>query len=182
VSGHQHHHGKRTSRSVFTGTLARLDILIEDDLPETPEIQAALRQGMGLFVGEIRRRAIRNVSGGVVQRRRGRLAASIQASVAQAGTDTVGVVSSDSFVGRLLEYGTAPHPIFARRARLASGRRRARKAGPSLAFSTGFRTLFRRGVKHPGVRPTRWFSRAAAEVLPQAPVIFDAELQKAING
>jgi hypothetical protein len=48
---------------------------------------------------------------------------------------------------RFLEHGTRPHRIQPRRARV-------------LRFSVGGHTIFRRSVRHPGTKPTRFLSQA----------------------
>lgn len=54
-------------------------------------------------------------------------------------------VSNPTLVGRVLESGSVPHKIKA-------------KKGKALKFKTAQGTMFRREVQHPGTQPTYWFT------------------------
>jgi hypothetical protein len=111
----------------------------------------------------------------------GQLAASVQADVAQRGLLTVGVVGPRgkfAFKGRLLEQGAAAHLIRARRRR---GRQRGSRAVP-LAINTGFRTIFRTSVQHPGFARRPWFSQAIETAQAGIRADFNRALQEAASG
>lgn len=136
------------------GLAIEMDVIVDESLPDEPELRAALGRAVRRAVQRVQRAAITNASGGIVQARTGTLAASIQADVAQRGLLTVGVVGprgKHAWKGRLLEQGAVAHEIRRR------GRRRRRRA---LAINTGFRTIFRGTVQHPGFARRPWFSRA----------------------
>jgi hypothetical protein len=139
------------------GLALEMDVIVDETLPDEPEIRAALGRAMRRAVLRVQRAAVINASGGIVRARTGELAASVQADVAQRGLLTVGVVGprgKGAFKGRILEQGAVAHVIRPRR------RRRGRGTG-ALAINTGFRTIFRRGeVPHPGFARRPWFSRA----------------------
>lgn len=137
------------------GLALEMDVIVDESLPEEPEIRAALLRAMHRAVLRVQRAAAVNASGGIVRARTGELASSVQADIAQRGLLTVGVVGprgKNAWKGRLLEQGAVAHAIRRR------GRRRRR--GRVLAINTGFRTIFRGAVQHPGFARRPWFSRA----------------------
>jgi len=153
-----------------------MDVIMDWNLPEEPEIKAALLRAMRRAVTRVQHAAVANASGGVVRSRTGELAASVRADVAQRGLLTVGVVGprgKNAFVGRILEQGAAAHIIRGRR----SGGRRGRRG--ILAIDTGFRQVFRGQVQHPGFGPRPWFSRAIATAQAGIRQDFNRALQEA---
>lgn len=111
----------------------------------------ATMQRLGL---DLKARIIDNLSGAVLQRRSGRLAAAQQVTVTESGgaiTIAAGFDSADVPYGAIQEFGgtTRAHLIEAKNAR-------------ALAFAVGGRPVFARRVHHPGSKiPERSFLRSA---------------------
>lgn len=111
----------------------------------------ATMQRLGL---DLKARIIENLSGAVLHRRSGRLAAAQEVAVTDDGdaiTLAAGFDSADVPYGAIQEYGgtTRAHLIEARNAR-------------ALAFAVGGRLVFARRVHHPGSKiPERSFLRSA---------------------
>lgn len=168
---------RRSRKTVHVGRgglALEMDVIIDETLPEEPEIRAALGQAMRRSVELVRRQAVINATGGVVQARTGELASSIRADVAQRGLVTVGVVGprgKRAFVGRLLEQGADAHEI----------RRRARRRRRALVINTGFRMIFRESVQHPGFTRRPWFSLAIETAQASIRETFNRALRQVAN-
>ncbi len=78
------------------------------------------------------------------------------------------VAGKRSFIARLLETGTRPHPIQARRA-------------PLLHFRTSGRWVTALMVQHPGFAGRHWLERAAATITPEAEQEVADAVERAAN-
>jgi hypothetical protein len=151
----------------------------------------AQRRAVALLLNEV----AKNVSGRVVQARRGRLRAGLMATIIQRPGETVGTVGFDKRVGyiaRFLERGTKPHELGkgARAGRQAYRRRRAQRSRGAfsgrrstiLTFTVGGTRLFRRNAFHPGLRPRPILESALQAAEPIIRADFETALGEALNG
>lgn len=127
-------------------------------LPET--LREKLRASIERFVQDAYNRVRDKLSGGVLQRRSGRLLGAVNYNVEDRGSGLRGTLSVDSAAApyaAIQEYGgeTRAHPILPKSARI-------------LAFPAGGKTVFARRVNHPGsVIPERSYLRSTlAEMKP----------------
>lgn len=138
----------------------------------------------------------RNVSGGVVNVRSGRLRAGIVAKITAldqgAVTATVGFDKRVAFIARFLERGTKPHELGrgARTTRAAFGRRKAQRArgpfrgkrGGILRFRAGGEIIFRRSAHHPGLKPRPILEKAVEAAVPLIQADGTTIVDKVLNG
>ena len=170
--------------------MLRFEIRKTGTLPDPAALTEQVRVAANQIVELWFRRAFMNLSGRVVRSRSGKTARGLRARVAVQGSAVVGGVGTDWFVGHILETGARAHPIDALRVeRLAGFGRRAtsrrRAAGKikahALAFQWGGRTVIYRRVKHPGIRPFPWATRALQESEQEAAVIFEREVKRVLE-
>ena len=139
-------------------------------LPAT--VAARLAAEVDRLAGVLRDRVDRNLSGQVLQRRSGRLAASIAVAVEQAGLAVTATVASDSPYAAIHEYGgTLPaRTILPRGAR-------------ALAFPwQGRQRFFKRVTVPPVTMPERSFLRSAlAETEPEIRAALEAAVREAMQ-
>ena len=157
----------------------------------TQTIVDAQRRAVALLLSEV----TKNVSGRVVQTRRGRLRAALESTIVARPGEVVGTVGFNKqlgYIARFLERGTKPHELGkgAARARRAFGRRRAtRTRAPFrgsrsviLRFMVGSQVIFRRGAFHPGL-PARPILASALEIAtPAIRADFETSIGKALDG
>lgn len=172
--------------------------LVPDRLRVRAAIKAALRQ-MGSAIGL---RAVRNISR-FFRIRTGKLRRGMDFNLREQGDTFVATVRNTVFYGTILEGGAAAHKIpktlgkiaqrraLARAGRLTPGERRAGEAAflagervPTklLRFEVGGKTVFAKAVRHPGLRPSRWFASAAEDALPDLQRILERELGAVTKG
>ena len=176
--------------------------MIDFTLSQRGQLPDADAIGKGLV--EIQQRAVallldqitRNLSGGVVNVRTGRLRSGLVARITAqnegAVTATVGFDKRVAFIARFLERGTKPHELGrgARLARPAFGRRRAqRERGPFrgkragvLRFRVGAELIFRRSAHHPGLRPRPILEKAVEAALPRIQEAAGGVVEKVTRG
>lgn len=168
---------------------ADLRVTLQDRLPTGPQVRGRLQEAMRRATALIRQEIIRQLSGGSVRSRRGRLIAGLEQRVLRAGgTDlATGAVTFNkdvAHIARFLEMGTAPHTITPRgltRARRARAARRAARFGRrqqrmarALTIGGG---VFRASARHPGVRARRFLQAAGTAATPGIVAIFQAALR-----
>ena len=154
-------------RRVSTSTVLAVDLDVTG-VAELPELtRQAILLGMRRGMNRIRQLARANASGGVVQRRTGKLAGGVRAQTVRRGDDVIGRVWAPTFYGRMLEYGTQPH-VIQPRTKWRIGKR------PAKALAAGDRFWAR--VKHPGVKPRPWFRPAVEQGLPEVARMIDQEI------
>jgi phage gpG-like protein len=139
-------------------------------LPQTLAVRLA--QAVERFGDVLRDRVERNLSGDVLQRRSGRLAASIAVDVERSGLAATATVSSDSPYAAIHEYGGVipARTILPRNAR-------------ALAFPWRGQQRFFKRVQLPAVTmPERSFMRAALDdTAPELYAVIEAAANEAIN-
>jgi hypothetical protein len=156
----------------------------------TRAIIEAHRVAVTLLLNEV----TKNVSGGVVGVRTGRLRGGLFAKIVARPGEVIGTVGFDKrvgFIARFLERGAKPHDLGkgARTARLAFGRRRASRSRGAfrgerssvLAIRLGSGLIFRRNAWHPGLQPRPILEAAAETVAPFIREDFKVTIGKALN-
>lgn len=139
-------------------------------MPE--KLAAALGEEAARLGEELRGAVERNLSGGVLQQRSGRLAGSIDVSVERSGAAVSATVGSDAPYAAIHEYGGVipAHEILPRSAR-------------ALAFPWQGRERFFKRVELPAVQmPERSFLRSAlAEMAPEIRAALAAAVSRAVT-
>lgn len=157
----------------------------------TQAIVDAQSRAVSVLLNEV----TKNISGGVVQTRRGRLRAGLFAKIVTRPGVVVGEVGFDKkvgFIARFLERGTKPHELGkgARAVRAAFGKRRAQRArgasrgerGSVLAIPMAGGLIFRRNAFHPGLQPRPILEAAAETAAPFIRDDFKVSIGKALRG
>lgn len=139
-------------------------------LPQT--LAARLGEEVARLGGVLRDRVERNLSGAVLQRRSGRLAASIAVDVERSGLAATATVSSDAPYAAIHEYGGTIPP----RTILPQGAR-------ALAFPWRGQQRFFKRVQLPAVTmPERSFLRSALDdTAPELVAAIEAAASEALN-
>jgi phage gpG-like protein len=139
-------------------------------LPQT--LAARLTQEVARLGDVLRDRVERNLTGGVLQRRSGRLAGSIGVAVERSGLSATATVSSDAPYAAIHEYGGVipARTILPRSAR-------------ALAFPWRGKQRFLKRVQLPAVTmPERSFMRSALdETAPEITAAIEAAASEALN-
>lgn len=137
------------------------------DLLPRDALHAAMKRATLRATNTVLRRAFVNASGRFFKVRSGRLRQGLTQEVRTLPDGYEGIVGTNPFYAKYLEFGTGPHDIVPR----------FKKA---LRFKIGNRVIFAKRVHHPGMAPRPFLRTALDESRPDIDRFFDEEIAKAI--
>jgi hypothetical protein len=148
----------------------QLKVEVTGTVPTGDAFTQGMRRGVYRASNTVRNQAMLNLSGRVLKRRTGRLANLPEVMLWTQGDTIFGMVGTNVKYGKWQEFGI-PHPWIIR----AHG-------DGMLHFNIGGVDIFRKQVRHPGLKPRPWLRPALLSVAPTFKAIMTEEIAKSMAG